>query len=233
MAETDFGLFGDAAGDIARGVTAGFTPPNGGGSFVFGFNSRVAGSKAVGLFYNAAKFAPLRDDSDNATGGSVRGCLKRGRSVNPLGFSTGLFVNLINTTTLDKGYILGLSDNDPHAIVLAKMSLAAGLDPTSTSILRASSETFLWDTWLHLRLDSIVNPNGDVVLKCLRNDLTQHPCTAPVWEVIPGMTDFIDDALGISSGSDPLGGGYAGFYFQSTVVGERAFVDQFELHRQM
>jgi len=233
MAEIDFGLFGAAAGDIARGVTAGFTPPNGGGSFVFGFNSRVAGSKAVGLFYNAANFAPLRDDAANATGGSARGCLKRGRSVNPLGFSVGLFVNLINATTEDKAYILGLSDADPHAIVLAKTSLGAGLDPASTSILRVSSETFLWDTWLQLRLDSIVNPNGDVVLKCLQNDLTQHACNTPSWEAIPGMADFIDDALGIASGSDPLGGGYGGFCFQSSQSGARGFVDQFELHRQM
>lgn len=234
MAESDFGLFGDSAGDVARGVTAGFTPPNGGGNFVLGFNSRVDGVKTVGLFYNATNFAPLRDDLGNATGGSVRACLKRSRqSLNPIGFSVGLFVNLVNTTSSDKAYILGLSDGDPSTIMLAKMSLGSGLDPASTNMIMISSETFLWDVWLQLRLDAIVNPNGDVVLKCFRNDLVVNPCTAPVWAAIPGMPDFIDDALGIATSSEPLGGGYGGFYFTSAKAGLRAFVDQFEMYRQM
>jgi hypothetical protein len=73
MAESDFGFFGASAADTKRGVSAGFTPPNGGGSFVFGFNSQLAQAKSSGVYYDATNFAPLRDDSSNATGGSVRG----------------------------------------------------------------------------------------------------------------------------------------------------------------
>lgn len=231
MAESDFSVFGAAAADIARGVTAGFTPPNGGGNFVFGFNSKVSGAKATGLYYNATNFAPLRDDNGYATGGSVRGCLKRGRSVSSVGYSIGLFIGLQATTENDTGYILGLSNDDPSAIVLAKTTPLTGL--TSAAALAVSSETFTWDTWLHLRLDAIVNPNGDVVLKCFRNDLDTNPVTAPVWEAISGLSDFIDDSLGINSGSNPLAGGYGGWFFQSTAASMRGFIDQFELHRQM
>lgn len=233
MAESDFGIFGAAAGDIGRGVTAGFTPPNGGGNFVFGFNSKVTGAKAAGLYYNAAGFAPLRDDESNATGGSVCGALQRGRSVSAVGFSVGLFINLQSTTENDKAYILGLSDDDPSAIVLAKVAPITGLDAEATTTLRVSSETFTWETWLQLRLDAIVNPNGDVVLKCLQNDLDINPVTSPNWEAIPGMADFIDDALGINSGSDPMAGGYGGWYFQSTISGARGLIDQFTMSRQM
>lgn len=235
MAETNFGVFGNAAADIKRGVTAGFTPPNGGGSFIFGFNSVTSGgAKATGLFYNATDFAPLKDDSTYATGGSVRACLQRGRSTSSVGFSVGLFINLQATTTSDKCYILGLSDNDPSAIVLAKTSLIAGLDPDDdeAGILATSSETFIWETWLQLRLDAIVNPNGDVVLKCFQSELADHYCTNPTWEAIDGLDDYIDDALGVHTGTDPLGGGYGGFYFQATTAELRGFVDQFEMHRQ-
>jgi hypothetical protein len=151
-----------------------------------------------------------------------------------VGFSIGVFINLQATTVSDKAYILGLADSDPSPIVLAKTSLSAGLDPSDQSlkILRTSSQTYTWETWLQLRLDSIVNPNGDVVLKCAQNNLVSHACTSPTWEAIPGMADFIDDALGIASGSDPLGGGYGGFYFQATDTERRGFIDEFGMDRQ-
>ena len=237
MAETDFGIFGATAADLARGVTSGFAVPSGGDTFTFGFNSKGTGNIATGLYYNATNFAPLRDDSANATGGSVRAALKRGVSVSATGFSIGIFCNLVTTTESDVAYVLGLSDNDPHSIVLAKTALNINLDQASTKILRVSSETFTWDTWLHLRLDSIVNPNGDVILKCFRNSLATHTVKAPTWVAISGMTDFVDDALGVASNDtgtpDPLAGGYAGFYFQSSKAGSRGFVDQFELYRQI
>lgn len=44
----------------------------------------------------------------------------------------------------------------------------------------------------------IVNDNGDVVLKVLRNDLDAHPLgSSPDWQPVPGMVEFIDDHLGI------------------------------------
>jgi hypothetical protein len=234
MAETDWGFFGAAAADIARGVTAAFTKPNDGGSFAFGFNSKVAQSKAVGLYYNHTNFSPLQNDAAQLTGGSIRGALMRsGASVNPIGFYVGLYINLATPSETSEGYVLGLSSDSPSRIVLAKMMPSVEL---STSLanptkLAVSSASFLPDTWVHLRLDSIVNPNGDVVLRCLQNNMSNHPVTAPVWEAIPGISDFVDDALGINSGSLPRAGGYLGFCFQSSIAGGRAFVDHVSVRR--
>lgn len=235
MAESDFTAFGASAADIARGVTAGITPPNGGGSFVFGYNAQTANAVANGFFFNAANYAPLRDDGANPTGGSVRAALKRGVSPAATGYSPAIFLCLQGgsvPTETDIGYMLGLADNDPSEIVLAKVAPNVGLDPTATTALAVSSQTYLWDTWLHLRLDAIVNPNGDVVLKCFKNDLDNNPVTAPVWEAISGMTDVIDDSLGITSGSNPLAGGWAGWTFYANQLNARGFVDHFEAHRQ-
>lgn len=234
MAETDFGIIGATGSDVRRGVTAGQIPPNGGGLFVFGFNSQVVGAQAVGLYYNTTNFAPLRSDSADATGGAVRACLKRGRSVTPIGFSVGIFINLMGATTSDTAYILGLGDADPSPIVLAKAALIDGLptDAANTKVLRMSSETYLWDTWHHLQLEAICNPNGDVVLKCKKSDLDSHPATAPNWVSIVGMDDYIDDSLAVASNSDPLAGGYVGFCFQSEGIGLRGYVDCFQADRQ-
>ena len=235
MAEADFTLFGASAADIKRGVTAGITPPNGGGSFIFGFNSQVATSSTAGLYYNATDFDPLRDDAANPTGGSVRAALKRGTSPATTGYSIGLFLCLQGSsapTENDTGYFLGLADNAPSEIVLAKVSPGAGLDPTATTALEVSSATYLADTWHHLRLDAIVNPNGDVVLKCYSSDLDTYAVDSPSWQAIAGISDFVDDALGINSSSNPLAGGWGGWSFHSELTGGRGYIDHFEFYRQ-
>jgi hypothetical protein len=235
MAETDFSFFGASAADIARGVTAGFTPPNGGGSFTFGFNSKVQGQRATGVYYNHNQFAPLRDDDGNATGGSIRCAMKRGVSSSVVGFSTGIFINLQGVSETDYGYFLGLSNNNPSNIVLAKTTCQAGLDASvgSAVALRVSSASYNLDTWVHLRLDAIVNPNGDTVLKCFRNDLNINPVSSPNWQAISGMNDFVDDALGIASGSNPYAGGYIGYFFSSTINQARGFIDYVQPARQV
>lgn len=230
MAETDFTLIGADAADVSRGVSASFTPPNGGSNYVFGFNSLISEPDAVCAYYNAANFAPLRDASSNATGGSVRAALKRG--VAGAGYSIGLFINLQATVITDSTYMLGLSNNDPYSIVLAKLSPDTPLDSTATHKLRVSSTNYSTQDWFHLRLDAIVNPNGDVVLKCFQNDLDTNPVTSPSWAAITGMDDIIDDGLGITSGSNPLSGGYAGYCFKAAQLNAYGFVDQFEIYRQ-
>jgi len=235
MAETDFAVIGAEAGAMARGVTAAFTPPpsNIPNLFVFGFRSAVAGGQATALYYNAANYAPLRDDAASATGGSVRAALKRGRSTTPNGYCAAIFLNLQGTSVQDVGYMLGLSNDEPSSIVLAKIAPGSGLDATDTeNILRTSSASFLQDTWVHLRLDTIVNPNGDVVLKCFQNNLTNYKVDDPTWETISGMDDYIDDSLSINTGSNPLAGGYAGFCCYSSIVNGVALVDYFECFRQ-
>jgi hypothetical protein len=88
-------------------------------------------------------------------------------------------------------------------------------------------------TWLHLRLDVIVNSNGDVVLQVLQNDLVAHPLgTPPNWQPVAGMATFIDDATAINSGSQPLTSGRGGFGVTVNDVTRRAFFDHLELQRQ-
>ncbi len=238
MAELDFAFLNDSidAAIVDRGVTAGVTPPSGGGSFVFGFNSLVVPEGGVGLKVSpqtGTGFDPL------AKGGSIRAAVKRAISPGNVGWSPFLFIGLQGNSVLDNGYMLGLEDNDPYRIVLRKADngVFRGIPAAdSTNSLRQSSGSFLVseDRYHHLRLDMIVNQNTDVVLKVFENDLSANPIgSAPVWTAIGGMADFIDDALGINSGSQPFVDGRGGFgcaFFDSA---RRAFFDQLEFLRQL
>ena len=231
MAETDWTYLNDGL-DIAtvdRGVTAGIARPPGGGSFLFAFNSLAAVQGAVGLFCNLVDFAPM------AKGASIRGCVQRGPGGGPTGFSPFMFLSCQGNSVNDTAYLLGLSDDDPHRIVLRKGAVAVGIpDSEGPNVLLASGESFSQGTWLHLRLDVIVNDNGDVVLKVLRNDLGAHPLSSPPdWQPVPGMVEFIDDHLGINSGSQPLTSGRGGFGMSVADVTRRGYFDHLELLRQV
>lgn len=231
MAEADWTYLNDGL-DIAtvdRGVTAGIARPPGGGSFLFAFNSLAAVQGAVGLFCNLVDFAPM------AKGASIRGCVQRGPGGGPTGFSPFMFLSCQGNSVNDTAYLLGLSDDDPHRIVLRKGAVAVGIpDSEGPNVLLASGESFSQGTWLHLRLDVIVNDNGDVVLKVLRNDLGAHPLGSPPdWQPVPGMVEFIDDHLGINSGSQPLTSGRGGFGMAVADVTRRGYFDHLELLRQV
>jgi hypothetical protein len=233
MAETDWTFLNDGldAATVDRGVTTGIARPPGGGSFVFGFNSLSTAQGAVALFTNQLNFAPM------AKGGSVRGAIQRGVSGGPLGFSPFLFAGLQGPSVNDLGYLLGLGDGDPHHVVLRKGVLSGGLPdipPGTQGVLRRSTGTFMPGTWVHLRLDMVVNLNGDVLLQVFQNDLVANPLGgAPSWQPVPGMSEFIDDALGINSGSQPFTSGRAGFGFFTKDVTRRGFLDHVEVYRQL
>jgi hypothetical protein len=84
-----------------------------------------------------------------------------------------------------------------------------------------------------LRLDWVVNPGGDIILKVYENDLDTNPVDAPVWEAITGMDDFVDDALGINSGSLPYTSGRWGKGFTFSDANRRAAVDQLVVENQL
>jgi hypothetical protein len=163
--------------------------------------------------------------------------IKRGVSGGPEGFSPFLFIGLGGTDVTDQGYMLGLSDGDPSHLVLRKGTLVAGLPdvaPGGSGVLRRSTGEVAIDEWRHLRLDMIVNLNGDVRLQVFENDLSLHPIGgAPTWAAIPGMAEFVDDALGVNSGSLPYTSGRGGFGFASSDVTRRAYFDQIEVIRQL
>jgi len=238
MAESDYTLLDDSLdiSSIDRGVTAGVAPPNSAGSnnFVFGFNSKVTADGAAGLFTNQVNFAPM------TKGGSIRGAIKRGLSGGNTGFAPMLFLGLQGTSVLDNGYILGIADGDPSHITLKKGSLATGLpdlnpDPDGANgILLQSVKTVDIDEWVHVRLDMIVNTNGDVILQCFENDLNVNPIgDPPSWTPIVGMEQIIDDALEVTTGSAAFTSGRAGFAFHSTDITRRGYFDHIEIFRQL
>jgi hypothetical protein len=230
MADTDWTFLNDGLdiNAVDRGVTAGVPRAPGGGNFLYAFNTLTAAEGSVGLFANLPDFAPM------AKGGSIRACVQRGPGGGPTGFSPFLFLCCQGNSVNDKAYLLGLSDDDPHRVALRKGAVAVGIpDADGPGVLLKSAASFAQGTWLHLRLDVIVNLNGDVVLKVLRNDLGAHPLgTPPDWQPLPGMVEFIDDHLGINSGSEPLTSGRGGFGLATRDVTRRAFFDHIELFRQ-
>lgn len=230
MSQTDWSYLtnGLDMATVDRGVTAGIPRPPGGGGFLFAFNSLSAVTGAVALFANLEGFAPM------AKGGSIRGVVQRGPGGGSTGFSPFLFLCCQGNSVNDSAYLLGLSDDDPHRIVLRKGSITVGLPSADgPGVLLKSSASFAQATWLHLRLDVIVNGNGDVILKVLQNDLAAHPLgTPPDWQLVPGMVEFIDDHLGINSGSQPLTSGRGGFGMAVRDVTRRAYFDHLELLRQ-
>jgi hypothetical protein len=235
MGLADWGELSGALGstDLRRGVTQAFTPPVGGGNFVYGWNSmsgEVTG--AHGRYVNLTNFAPM------VGGGSIRGAIKRVGGAAVTGFAPLLFFGATSNppTVNNVAYLLGLEDADPYRIVLRKDVISAGMPAaTDSNSLRRSSAQFAASDglWHHLRLDVIAEPNGDVKLKVFRNVLTGgHDVQNPDWQPVAGMDDFVDDILGSASGSVPLVGGFAGYAFAvSNAISRRGAVDFVELLR--
>ena len=223
---------------LDRGVTTGVARPNGGGDFVYGFNSLAVTAGGAIIACAVATFAPM------AKGGSVRGAVQRGVSGGPLNFSPFLFIGASGTNIAsDTAYMLGLQDDDPHRIAIRKGTLTGGIPagaPGTTGILRRSTATYAPGTWLHLRLDMIVNTNGDVILTAWQNDLVAHAVGSPTWARIAGMADpanalidYVDDALAVNSGSAPYTSGYVGFGHTTRDVTRRAYFDHIEVMKQL
>jgi len=228
-----------AAPSLARGVTAGNTPPNGGGTFVYGMNTLAVVTGAYGRFTDLANFAPMSE------GAIIASALKRGTGGGNTGWDAFLFLGLGGPDVSDLGYKLGLSDADPARITLAKGSVSAGLPddvPGSSGVLARSTATFAVDSWVHLRLEMVVNTSGDVVLNAYQNDLAANSVSSPVWVAIDGMKDFvggveatafIDDALQVNSGSAPLTSGRGGYAGSFSDTSRRSFFDHITLARQL
>lgn len=228
------------SGVVKRGATEAFTPPSGCGTHMYGMNSLQAASGVVGLYYNADNYAPAEK------GGSVRAVIRRVGGARSTGFSPFLFMSLSGGSVNDNGYLLGLEDRDPYRIVLTKGSLLNGIrEATDKTYLRRSSGEYRITDGAehHLRLDVILQGNGDVTLKVMENNLSVNDADNPVWEPIVGMSLFVDDVLGVNSymsmgltGTDaePYTGGYMGFAttFVNQVAVATAF-DMLQFRRQL
>ena len=173
-----------------------------------------------------------------AKGGSVRMAMKRGKGGGVTNFAPFIFIGAGSANVSAVAYMLGLSDADPSRIQLRKGAMNVGLPnvdvtvPPTSGVLAQSTDTFANDKWIQLRLDMIVNDNGDTVLNASWSDPAAHNVDDPAWVPVPGIAQYIDDALGVNSGSVALASGRAGWGFYSKDVTRRAYFDQFELARQ-
>lgn len=221
MGLQDWGDLGSSlsTASLRRGATAAFGGAS--GSFAYGYNSldgTVTG--AHGKFVDLTNYNPVGDGPAVTDGGtSMRGAVKRISSPSATGFTPLLFACAqggASPSVNDDAYLLGLSDADPYEIMLAKGPIVSGLVASDENlyVLGTSSEQYAIsdDLWHHLRLDAIVQPNGDVLLKVFKNE---GDVLAPTWEAIGGISadGVIDDVLGYESGSVPLWGGCAGWAF--------------------
>lgn len=230
MAQSDWNAMGNelAAAMVARGVSQGFTPPNGGGSFVYGWKTLQATTGVAGLTAGDSNFAPT------AKGVRISAAIQRNGN---MGGTVMLCAGLDANDVGGDGYLLGFThDEEPSHLVLQKGSPSNGLleTPTSNVELCKSSQTFAAGTWAHLQFDLIIQPHGDVHLQLKSSDLGSHTVGSPSWEAIDGMPEYIDDALGVQSGSVPFnGGGYVGFAYYSESIGRYALIDHVKVARQL
>jgi hypothetical protein len=213
-----------SAASLARGVTAGIAPPSG-ASWVFGYNTLTDTPGAHGKYVDLTGFVPTGSGlSVPDGGGSVRGAVKRVASPGATGMSPFLFFCCQGgpPSVNDVAYLLGPSNADPYELVLAKGPIAGGIvpeQPDTIILARSAAQYSMGDgLWHHLRLDPIVEPNGDVLIQCYANDLALQPIgTPPDWQPISGFPSggYVDDVLRIATGSAPLWGGWVGFAFAS------------------
>lgn len=225
MAQADFTeLVGSApSGTIRRAVSAAYPKPAGGGTFARGFNSQSNAVSVVAYYHVGVGFTPT------SLGGDISSAIQRGLSTGKTGFSPFIFICLTGNNVSDRAYMLGLGDGDPSHIILRKGDIASGIPNVSVGeqgVLRKSADAYPDQQYQHLRLEAVVNGNGDVVLNCYRSNLLVTPVNQPaIWVPIPGMSTFIDDAGGIESGTLPLTSGYLGYGFRSSDISRRAYFD--------
>jgi hypothetical protein len=240
-ADLDDGL---SAATLARGVTGAIAAPAGGSGFVYGYHSVASAPAggAAGKLVSLTGFQPTGSGPTVADGGcSIRGCLQRVPSPGATGMSPMLFACAqggVTPSVNDYAYLVGLSDSSPYSVMLAKAPIVRGLVAGATDLVTlrtGSAQYVIGDAlWHHLRLDAIVQPNGDVLLQVFANDLTLHPLgTAPDWQAIAGMSEYIDDVLMINTGTAPLWGGCLGFAFAvGTALNRRGAFTELEAYRQ-
>jgi hypothetical protein len=219
--------------DMVRGPSAAFTVAHAeAGSYVYGFRSIVSTTGFGGKYCNVAGANP----GGSLKGGSIRALMKRYAS----GGDYAPMIGVLNSTdpTTGEGYLLGLSAGTTYQVVLKKGTPASGLDPSSSSVLRASTASYTGvgdgaAVWFHLRLDVLVNPHGEVVLDVYSNDVANEGVDSPTWEAITGMDQYIDDSFGVLSGSNPIVDPlYFIFGVYSEDAGSIAMFDHIQITRQ-
>lgn len=243
MAESDFQEIADelSSSSATRGpVTSAVVAMPGGNpsSFVFGIHTQDNTPGVVAFYSTLTDFAPT------AKGGTISAGIQKGVGAGNNLHSPFLFLCLGGTDSTDLAYMLGLDEAATPRIVLRKGQLSTGIPavaPGSQGVLRRSASTYAIGTWLHLKLDAIKQPGGDVLLQVFQNDLTAHGIASPVWVAISGMAEFTDDALGVNcsnlgiTGDDalPLTSGRLGFGTRVADVNRNSYFARVAPERQI
>ncbi len=95
---------------------------DGGGNFVFAFNTILASAPGVQAYRSAVTgYAPLTN------GGTVRAALKRGLTAISAGFDHFIFIGLATDDVGDFAYCLGLEEAQPARILLRRGLLSEGV----------------------------------------------------------------------------------------------------------
>jgi len=236
MAEADWSdLTGSGAlTDVNQGVSTAFTPPVGGSSFVYGFHQTGTAAGVIGKYCNLANFAPM---SGTKKGGRITAAMKRYTA--NLGYSPFIALALGKDVNTTQAYILGLSNASTYHAVLKKGDLASVLDESSGSILwqETAARTSVGNVaaaWVHLCLDVLVNPHGEVILNV---GINTGNVTTPTWTTMSGSPTlpYTDDSLGALTGSSPyLDQFYAIFGMQTDgVAGAMCLFDHLTVSRQI
>jgi hypothetical protein len=209
---------------VRRSETAGFARPPGGGTFTFGFASQDSSSSIV------ARYCNLSGTDPTSKGGDISAAMERSAlSAGPVGFAPFLFFCASSADISADAYMLGLADGNPAHFILRKGVMSQGLPdvpPGQQGVLAQSAATLVLGTWYHIKLEVVVNLSGDVVINCYQSDLTANLVSAPVWTVIPGMPQIIDDALGVNTGSLPYTAGRLGYAFATSQPNRVALFDE-------
>jgi len=218
---------------VARNVSNGLASPGGApDDSIYAMNSLLAQQGVVARRFTPQ--APNTNFSPLLYGGEISYAVQRAPSGGLTGWDAWIFMALQGPDVADSAYILGLANGDPCYIELRKGSLAGGLPDENVGgankILRRSSVAVAVGTYVHIRLEHVVNSNSECTLNCwwsLSGDVT-----APVWEQIPGMAPFIDDSVGINSGSLPYLSGYAGHGARFLDATRRVYFDHGKVGKQ-
>lgn len=242
MAEVNWDILIGSAdqANIDRGATGGVPRPNGGGAQLHGFHAITSTPDLVfGRYNNQANFDPTPKGIAEYSAALIRlggGAAER---------AIMLFAQLQGTTVAGTCYMLGLAEEEPSRLVLRKGQLSNGLDeflldPMGTGVLAVAANAIAEDEYVHVFFGVNVQPQDDVLLVVKQSDLSLNPTDAPDFQPVPGMDSvdpgtgiaFVDDALGLNTGTQPLLDGRVGWAFVSRGLGARAAIDEIQLARQ-
>lgn len=198
------------------------------GSACLGFHSLqpTVGWPAVGftgLRLNVTGFNPIL----NHKGGSILALVKKHSPMT--GGAPVLFMAGGTDARAAEGYMLGLTEEWPYKIILARGLLSNGLSEEKEHIA-VSNAAYDTPDWLHLSLEVCVNTQNDLVISVLA-----YKGGIGVLVPVPGIDPFVDDNIGRKFGTAPLFGDfYVGFgHYNSGQAGRVSLFDYIEVNRQL